>query len=208
MANGNKNGVDRYLGDLARDARRSGLWPDAQAASCSALTKTRKNVFWEVFRDTLTDAVGVAYDLWPRTSLYTWHGMSVFATDGSKYTLPATEVLRTACDSSSGLDTTGKGHYPQCLVSTLYGVFRRLPIARTVVDIHGSEREEAKQLLPSGPAKSVWLFDRGYPSYDLFWSPARCTFPAVETFLASANASRPSNFALFAEKVRMAPCRF
>ena len=25
------------------------------------------------------------------------------------------------------------GHFPQCLVSTLYDVFRRLPVARTIV---------------------------------------------------------------------------
>jgi hypothetical protein len=214
VANGNKNGVDHHLGAFVRDARRSGLWPDARAAGRSALTKARSKVPWEVFRDTLTDAVGVADALWPDAGLYTWHGMSVFATDGSKYTLPATDALREAFDPDSGLDTAGKGHYPQWLVSTLYDVFRRLPIARTVVAVNGSEREEAKHVLPSVPKNSVWMFDRGYPSYDLFRflldefdgyflfrSPASSTFPAVEAFLASGKAEdtiwiSPSNTAL------------
>ncbi len=214
VANGNKNGTDHHLGDFARDARRSGLWPNAHAASRSALTKARKKVPWEIFRDTLSEAASVAYDLWSDGPQWTWHGMSVFATDGSKYTLPATEILRETFDPNSGLDKPGKGHYPQCLVSTLYDVFRRLPIARTVVDANGSEREEAQRLLPFVPKNSVWMFDRGYPSYDLFRflldrfdgyflfrSPATCTFPAVETFIASGKSEdtiwiAPSNKAL------------
>ncbi len=122
--------------------------------------------------------------------------MPVYATDGSKYNLPATDDIRKKFDPNSGLQNKGKGHYPQCLVSTLYDVFRRLPIARTVVGNDSSEREEIKSLMPFVPAKSVWLFDRGYPGYEsilylkhnydghfIFRSPASCTFPAVESFI-------------------------
>jgi hypothetical protein len=198
VANGNHNGADVHLGDFFRDARRSGLWPDAQAPHRSALSKARKHVPWEVFQDILQDAVRLAYDLWPDTPLFTWHGMSVFAIDGSKYTLPATPALRQEFDPHSGLGNPGKGHYPQCLVSTLYDVFRRLPIARTIKSIHASERDEAALLLPYVPENSILLCDRGYPSYDLFRllsrtfngyflfrSPASSTFPAVEEFVAS-----------------------
>ena len=176
---------------------------------------------WEVFQAILNDAVQVAYDLWPEQPLYMWHGMSVFATDGSKYTLPATDTIRQEFDPHSGLNTPGKGHYPQCLVSTVYDVFRRLPIARTVVGITGSERQEAAQLLPFVPANSVWLFDRGYPSYNLFHlltkkfngyfvfrCPASCTFPAVEAFVKSGKPEAilwisPSNKAL----TKVSPCQ-
>jgi hypothetical protein len=123
--------------------------------------------------------------------------MSVFATDGSTYTLPATEEIREEFDPDSGIEHEGKGHFPQCLGSTLYDVFRRIPIARTVVSkSKASEREEAKNLLPFVPPQSVWLFDRGYPSYDLihylinkyrgyfiFRCPIISTFPAVEEFI-------------------------
>ena len=72
--------------------------------------------------------------------------------------------LRKAFDPDSGLDHPGQGHYPQCLVSTVYDVFRRLPIARTVQSIaHANEREEVKVLLPRIPLGGVLLFDRGYP---------------------------------------------
>jgi len=124
--------------------------------------------------------------------------MSVVAFDGSKYDLPATEEIRRDFDPQSGLQYEGKGHYPQCLVTTAYDVFRRLPVARSIVGIHGSEREEAMALLPSIRRGSVLLFDRGYPSYELiaylrehhkgyflFRCPAKSTFPAVEAFIES-----------------------
>jgi hypothetical protein len=124
--------------------------------------------------------------------------MTVVAFDGSKYDLPATKEVRKEFDPQSGLEHEGRGHYPQCLVTTAYDVFRRLPVARSVVGIHGSEREQAQALLPFVPPRSVLLFDRGYPSFDLitylrehhkgyflFRCPAESTFPAVEAFVQS-----------------------
>ena len=112
VANGNHNGVDHHIGTFFRNARHCGLWPEAEAIHRSTLTKARKKVPWEVFQAILNDAVQVAYDLWPEQPLYMWHGMSVFATDGSKYTLPATDTIRQEFDPHSGLNTPGKGHYP------------------------------------------------------------------------------------------------
>jgi hypothetical protein len=145
------------------------------------------------------DAVRLAYDLWPASEEATWLGLSVFAIEGSKYRLPASAALRKAFDPDSGLEHPGRGHYPQCLVSTVYDVFRRLPIARTVQSIaHADEREEVKILLPHIPSGGVLLCDRGYPSYDLIGyllrhyqgygvirCPAAATFAAVEAFVQS-----------------------
>jgi len=94
VANGNHNGVDHHIGTFFRNARRCGLWPEAETIHRSTLTKARKKVPWEVFQAILNDTVQVAYDLWPEQPRYTWHDMSVFATDGSKYTLPATDTIR------------------------------------------------------------------------------------------------------------------
>jgi hypothetical protein len=124
--------------------------------------------------------------------------MSVLAIDGSRYTLPATDELRREFDPGSGLQNPGKGHYPQCLVSTLYDVNRRFPLARTVMPIEASEREEAIELLSQAPADSLVLFDRGYPGFavlryllqefhghSVVRCPANSTFPAVARFVAS-----------------------
>jgi hypothetical protein len=45
------------------------------------------------------------------------------------------------------LQNDGKGHYPQCLVSTVNNVFRGLSIARSVVAVDSCERQEIKKLL-------------------------------------------------------------
>lgn len=138
VASGKAKGVEVKSGEFFRAAKRSGLWPEAEAAHHSALTKARKKVPWHVLRDILNDAVKLAYKLWPQDPRFTWHGASVFAFDGSKYDLPATAEIRKAFDPKSGLQYSGKGHYPQCLVTTAYDVFRRLPIARTVVPANSS----------------------------------------------------------------------
>ena len=185
-------------GAFFRNARRSGLWPSADPIHRSALSKARKKVGWKVFEDMLKKAVRVAYECWPENPKYLWHGMSVYAVDGSQFELPATEEIRREFDPKSGLQFKGKGHYPLCLVSTVYDVFRRLPVGRTVVPVNSCEREQAKLLLPQVPAGGVVLFDRGYPSYELlvyllaqfsgyflFRCPAGYTFPAVEKFIRS-----------------------
>jgi hypothetical protein len=177
------------------------LWPEAEAVHRSAVTKARAKLPWTAFEQLHQAVVRLAYDVWPHTEEDTWHGLSVFAIDGSKYRLPGSQALRETFDPASGLDQPGKGHYPECLVSTVYDVFRRLPIARSVQPIvKANEREELKALLPQIPPGGVVLLDRGYPSYDLirfldqhypgYWlfrCPARSTFPAVEAFVHSGH---------------------
>ncbi|MDP2202537.1 MAG: IS4 family transposase, partial [Methylicorpusculum sp.] len=185
-------------------ARRSGCWPEAEAVHRSAVTKARSRLTWSVFANLLADSVQLAYSLWPDAPEYTWHGMTAVAFDGSKYHLPASPELRQAFDPDSGLTFPGKGHYPQCLVSTAFDVFRRLPIARAISPLaEGNEREDVKELLPQLPDRPlVLLFDRGYPSYDLlyylrdttpnsafvFRCPAQSTFKAVENFVQSGRS--------------------
>jgi len=194
--------VDGKSGAFFRHARRSGLWPEAEAVHRSAVTKARAKLPWNAFVQLHQEAVRLAYDLWPDAAEDTWQGLSVFAIDGSKYRLPASKALREAFDLDSGLDHPGKGHYPECLVSTVYDVFRRLPIARRIQPMaQANEREELKALLPQIPAGGILLLDRGYPSYHLidflnqhyqgYWlfrCPARSTFPAVEAFVHSGHS--------------------
>ena len=176
------------------------MLPDAAAVHRSSISKARKKLPWQVFEYLSNKAASLAYDVLPQDPKYLWHGMSVYAFDGSKYDLPATEQIRKEFDSKSGLNHSGKGHYPQCLVSTAYDVFRRLPVGRTVSSIaNGNEREDAKTLINRHiPPGNILCFDRGYPSYEfilwlqsfydghfLFRCPGSNTFPAVEEFLES-----------------------
>lgn len=195
---GKSKGVDSKSGEFFKNARRSGLWPKAEAIHRSALTKARKKLPWEVLEEIHEDAVNLAYELWPHSPDYTWKEMFVFAIDGSKFRLPATPELRKEFDPSSGLENPGKGHYPQCLVSTAYDVFRRFPVARTVVAYDSCEREQAKALIPKIPSGNILMFDRGYPSFEIFKhlnenydgyylirSPASSSFKVVSEFVKS-----------------------
>lgn len=204
VASGRDKGVATKLGEFFTAARRSGLWPEGHSPHRSAMTKARAKLPQEALKTLLTRTVAVAYEVFPPRKEYRWQGLSVFAFDGSKYTLPATAAVRQEFDPQSGLEYPGRGHYPQCLVTTAYDVFRRLPVARTVCALQdGDEREQAEHLLPLLPllpANSLSLFDRGFPSYGfvqylvrhghryLMRCPATSTFPAIEAFVRSGRA--------------------
>jgi DDE family transposase len=201
VASGRDKGVDTKLEEVFTLARRSDLWPEGQSPHRSALTKARAKIPWQAFDTFLNHTVALAYEVFPSREEYLWQGLSVFAFDGSKYTLPATAAMRQAFDPQSGLEYPGRGHYPQCLVMTAYDVFRRLPVGRTVCALQdGDERVQAQHLLPLLPPNSLSLFDRGFPSYSFLHSlqqhahlslmrcPATSTFPAVEAFARSGRA--------------------
>ena len=68
---------------------------------------------WKIFQGIFRKAVDLAYELWPENdSRFLWHGMTVYAVDGSKYDLPATKEIREELDPSSGLEHSGRGHFP------------------------------------------------------------------------------------------------
>lgn len=201
VCSGKSQGVDSQIGSFIQTAHRSGLWNEGETVHRSAITKSRKKLSWRLFEGLFQRAVRLAYEVFPTRSDYLWQDLSVFAIDGSRYTLPASEEIRQYFDPESGLSETnnGRGHYPLCLVSTAYDVFRRLPVARTVVSYKaGSERDEASQLIDQLPQGNVLLYDRGYPGYEFILTlnnqyngyyvlrcPAESSFPAVSDFIRS-----------------------
>ena len=201
VASGRDAGVATKLAAFFTLARRSGLWPGEHSPHRSALTKARAKLPWQAFATLLRRSVALAYEVFPAREEYQWRGLSVFAFDGSTYTLPATEAIRQAFDPHSGLASPGRGHYPQCLVMTVYDVLRRLPIGRTIGALQeGDERVQAQRVLPPLPPTSVSLFDRGFPRYGFLHAlhqhahrsvmrcPAPSTFPVVTAFARSGRA--------------------
>jgi len=187
--------IDSKIGHFFRNGCNLGLLDNTEPAHRSAITKARSKISWKLFEEIFHNAVKLAYETWPDESMYTWHGKNVFAIDGSKYDLPATDQIRDEFDPKSGL-AFGKGHYPQCLVSTAYDVFRRIPIAQTISPKSSSERDEALKMLDFLPSSGILLFDRGYPGfgfirelileydgYFLMRCKANSTFPAIEKFI-------------------------
>lgn len=219
-ASGKPGGVDIQSGLFFGAARREGLWPGASAPSRSAVSRRRDKIDWTVFRNIFRSAVLLAYELWPDDPQYTWKNMNVLAIDGSKYRLPASRAVRVRFDPASGPDNPGKGHYPQCLVSTLFDVLRRMPVARSVTDCHGSERDEALVLLDEAPNNSLIIFDRGYPSYAmlrdliardglhfLMRCPAKETFAPVMRFLRSEQPEAVIRIGPSKKEYERTPCK-
>ncbi len=64
-ASGKSQGVDGKSGAFFRQARRSGLWPGADAVHRSTVTKARAKLSWTAFESLHHDAVRLAYPLWP-----------------------------------------------------------------------------------------------------------------------------------------------
>lgn len=202
-ASDKESGLNIKMGEFFKAARRSGLLPNAQSCDASSIREARAKIHWQAFEDIFYSAVELADSLWEQQPWHLWHGMRVYGIDGSRYRLPASEAMRKEFDCSSGYGHQGKSHYPQCLVSTAYDVFRRLPVARSIVAYEGSERDEAESILPHMPAGGVILFDRGYPSFGLFlallaqyagYFVMRCcaenTFPAVQKFIRSGKKEK------------------
>jgi hypothetical protein len=188
--------------EFFRMANRCGIWDTTTAPHHSAVSKARKKIPWEVFQHIFHDAVDLAYRHMPHEKGFTWHGLSVFAVDGSKHTLPATAHLRDKYEPNSGLDI-GQNHYPQCLVTTAYDVLRKIPIARCIESVNSSERAHCINLLPDIPVHGVVIMDKGYPSYNLIAHleqnydgyylikcPATSTFSQVVEFSNSAHSDQ------------------
>ncbi len=199
-SNGGNKGLGIKISEFFKNASRANLIEDVDTINKSSVIKARNKIPFEEFADTMDLAVKIAYENFPKSAKYQWNKLSVYAVDGSKYTLPSSDILREEFDPTSGFDKkkSGKGHYPQCLVSTVYDVFRRIPIARSIAPVDTSEREEFLDLLYKIPSNGLFVFDRGYPSYEMFYNlknkykgyflfrnPISNTFKEVENFLES-----------------------
>ena len=170
VASGAQGGLAVKAAEFVKQSRRNELWQDAQYFSASAISKARKKLSWKVFEQLLDKAADLADELWPSHLCDTWYGLRVLAVDGSKHRLPASDELRTVFDLESGLQYAGRGHYPECVVSVLFDVLRRYPIAQTIEPLASSERKALLGFLPRIPQRSITIMDKGYHGYEVIWS--------------------------------------
>ena len=96
----------------------------------------------------------------------TWHGYAVFAIDGSKIQLPDDEQLRTV------FRTAGRGSTaPTAQASILYDTLNDIVAFAEIEPMTVGERTLAvrhiDKLAGLGLEKSLIIFDRGYPAFDL-----------------------------------------
>jgi hypothetical protein len=133
--------------------------PMKQQSFSEARKKIKASAFLEVFK--------LSVDVLSKSCKSTWHGLSVFAIDGTKIALAQDEVLLkhyggTGANASS----------PTAQGSILYDILNDIIYDASITPLSVDERTLAirhiKRVLASMPNKKMLIiFDRGYPSFEL-----------------------------------------
>lgn len=99
------------------------------------------------------------------------------------------------------------GTYPLCRYMKMYDVFNDLTLKVEMLPMKGSERICAYQWVDSIPQQSITLYDRGFPSFTLFYLMQACEVPKdfiarckkdfsnnIKDFVTSGDNSRKIKF--------------
>ena len=133
-----------------------------------AFSKAKQNISPEAFNELCRLFVEKFYSL--KKNLNTWNGFNILAIDGTSLQVPDTEE----CGEYFGLSSNqNKTRTAVATASALYDVLNDIIVDARITKYKTSERYIAKQhievLVNRIPSKnSIVIFDRGYPSYDMF----------------------------------------
>ena len=133
-----------------------------------AFSKAKQNISPEAFNELCRLFVEKFYSL--KKNLNTWNGFNILAIDGTSLQVPDTEE----CGEYFGLSSNqNKTRTAVATASALYDVLNDIIVDAKITKYKTSERYMAKQhievLVNRIPSKnSIVIFDRGYPSYDMF----------------------------------------
>lgn len=133
--------------------------------SRQALSKARQGISHEAFAALFRLFVEQYYRY--SRNLKLWNGYLVYAVDGSTVQIPETKENMFAFGSNPNSRDVDS---PLASISALYDVMNDILVDVTLDPYRRNERDSAKEhmtYLPGFP-NSIILFDRGYPSEDLF----------------------------------------
>ena len=136
--------------------------------SKQAFSKARQNISPEAFKELCRLFVDSFYS--SDDNLKKWNGFNVLAIDGTSLQVPDT----IECGEYFGLSKNqNKVQTAIASASALYDVLNDTIIDATITKFRTSEREMAKQHINELNNRkltnnSILIFDRGYPSYDMF----------------------------------------
>ena len=136
--------------------------------SKQAFSKARQNISPEAFKELCRVFTDSFYN--SNINLKKWNGFNVFAVDGTTLQVPDTSENIAHFGTSKNQSTTKTA---LASASALYDVLNDIVIDATISRYRTSEREMAKQHINSINnikllSNSIIIFDRGYPSYDMF----------------------------------------
>lgn len=128
----------------------------------SSIAKARSRLGWEPLKWLFERTA----DVWlPKVKQPGFHGLSLFAVDGSCLLVP---------DSDANYERFGKpagsheAAYPQVRLACLMAVRERLLVDARFGPYNTSEQELAAELWPRVPDDSLTILDRGFVDYSLF----------------------------------------
>lgn len=138
--------------------------PMCNTYSKQAFSKRRRCIKWEAIQELFLTATKEFY----KTAQYkTFHGFVLAAIDGSRINLPDSDELKSVYGEQI---TSGSGQN-QALASCAFDVLNEFYLDALLMPCKSSERELAKQHIENiktyGFKKTLYIFDRGYPSADL-----------------------------------------
>lgn len=133
-----------------------------------AFSKARQNISPEAFNELCRLFVNKFYS--SKHKLNTWNGFNLLAIDGTSLQVPDTNE----CGEYFGLSSNqNKTRTTIASASALYDVLNDIIVDARITKYRTSEREMAKDHINSIGDKfpldnSIVIFDRGYPSYEMF----------------------------------------
>jgi len=143
------------------------LKKDEESVSRQAFSKSRENVKHEAFI-CLNDLLIQKFEQ-EDGEIATYRGYRLFGVDGTTLDLPNTASLREHFGfSSNGTDKA----YAKGLAITAFDVLNKLTVFAELYSYFDSEKRRILDVVDGfaelGYNKSIWLLDRGYPSFELF----------------------------------------
>ena len=151
-------GYANTLLEIFNNFLQAGIKDQPKTLAPSSICEARMKLDPEIFRELSHEIVKIwnEYNEKPRL----WHSLRLYSIDGSKILLPK-ELLE------FGFKKEGEHtYYPQGLLSSMYDLLTGLPCDYSFVD-HGNERACALDHLKHTKEYSLYIYDRGYFSFEL-----------------------------------------
>jgi len=139
----------------------------SETVSRQAFSKTRENLKHEAFID-LNDLLVRKFEE-EDDAIATYRGYRVFSADGALIDLPNTDKMRERFGfSENGTDKT----YAKGLAITAFDVLNKITVFGELYRYDDSEKRRILDIADAFAKlyseKTIWLLDRGYPSFELF----------------------------------------
>lgn len=128
----------------------------------AAFHRARQKIPVKVCQILFAEAVAYAHSLARQQDKLTWNNFRVYAIDGTKKNLPASDEL------SDFFEAPHHAHFPQMSTGVLFDVLAKLPLNYMRAPFNTPERDMALELLQELGPGDLLLLDRGFPGYRFF----------------------------------------